>query len=120
MNWKTWLKAKILLVAVALVWGFLIVVSLPYLLPVTLLGWRYRGAYAKYSYGVWIGQDQLVNAVFGGNPDVTVSSKVGYLKQEGSKTAAAMAVVIDWLFYVAVGQENHCVESIEYDEEHYL
>jgi hypothetical protein len=120
MNWKTWLKAKILLVAIALVWGFLILAMLPYQLVVTLLGWAYRGSYADYSYGVWIAQDQLVNAIFGGNPDVTVSSKVGWLKKNGSKTAAAMAVVIDWMFYVAVGQENHCIESIEYDEEHYV
>jgi hypothetical protein len=45
---------------------------------------------------------------------------VGYMSLNGSKTARHMERVIDWLFYIAIGQENHCRESIEYDEDHYL
>jgi hypothetical protein len=41
------------------------------------------------------------------------------MAEQGSKTAQAMAVVIDLLFKLAVGQENHCQASIERDEEHY-
>jgi hypothetical protein len=73
----------------------------------------------QYRYGLWISQDQLVNAILGGNPDVTVSSKVGYMALQGSATATYMAKVIDWLFYVAVGQSDHCYVSIEKDEKHY-
>lgn len=117
MNWKTWLKAKLLLLSVALVWGALIILMLPFQLPVTIAGIHPR--FKRYRYGVWIAQDQMVNAIHNGNPDVTVSSKVGYMAEQGSKTARAMAVVIDLLFKLAVNQDNHCQASIERDEEHY-
>lgn len=41
------------------------------------------------------------------------------MSEQGSATAQRMEVVIDWLFYKAVKQENHCRVSIEKDEEHY-
>ncbi len=113
----TSIKAKLLLLAIAVVWGLLIVLMLPFQLPVTLAGIHPR--LKRYRYGVWLAQDQMVNAIFGGNHDVSVSSKLGYMSEQGSKTAIAMAKVVDWMFYVAVGQKNHCRASIERDEEHY-
>lgn len=112
------IKAKLLLLSVALVWGALIVLMLPLIIPVTVLAIPLKSL-RRYRYGLWISTDQLVNAIHNGNPDITVSSKVGYMAEQGSKTAAAMAAVIDLLFKVAVGQENHCQASIERDEEHY-
>lgn len=116
----TWLKAKLLLLSVALIWAFFIFICLPIQLPTTFARFFTRNERLKrYVWGFWIWQDQAVNAILGGNPDVTVSSKVGYMAEQGSKTAAAMAVVIDLLFKVAVNQDNHCAASIERDEEHY-
>ena len=116
----TWLKAKALLLSVGLIWAFFICISLPIQLPITLASFLVSNERLKrYVWGFWIWQDQAVNAILGGNPDVTVSSKVGYMAEQGSKTAKAMAVVIDLLFKLAVGQENHCAVSIERDEEHY-
>lgn len=111
------IKAKLLLLSILIVWGSLIVLMLPFQLSVTLAGIHPK--LRRYRYGVWIAQDQLVNAIHGGNPDITVSSKVGYMAENGSKTAKIMAVVIDFLFKVAVNQDNHCQASIERDEEHY-
>lgn len=111
------IKAKFLLLSILIVWGALIALMLPFQLPVTLAGIHPK--LRRYRYGVWIAQDQLVNAIHGGNPDITVSSKVGYMAEQGSKTAKAMTVVIDFLFKVAVNQDNHCQASIERDEEHY-
>lgn len=113
----SWLKAKFILLVIAIVWGYLILVMAPIQIPVTMLGTLKR--FKRYRWAFYIAQDQAVNAILGGNPDVTVSSKVGYMAEQGSKTAKAMAVVIDFLFYVAVGQKDHCAESIERDEEHY-
>lgn len=107
-----------LLLSIAIVWAYIIVVLSPLLIPVTVLAIPVKRL-RKYRYGLWISTDQLVNAIHGGNPDVTVSSKVGYMAEQGSKTAKAMAVVIDFLFKVAVNQDNHCAVSIERDEEHY-
>jgi hypothetical protein len=115
----THLKAKLILLSVAIVWLFFIVVMAPLILPVTILAiWvkPLRG----YRYKLWIAQDQLVNAIHNGNPDVTISSRVGWMAERGSRTAAAMADVIDWLFYVAIGQRDHCRASIERDENHYV
>lgn len=112
------IKAKLLLLSVALVWAFILLVMSWLILPITLLAIPVKQL-RKYRYGLWISTDQMVNAIHGGNPDITVSSKVGYMAEQGSKTAQAMAVVIDLLFKVAVGQDNHCNASIERDEEHY-
>lgn len=111
------IKAKLLLISVALVWLLFIVVMLPVQLPVTLLAWPLPWL-RSYRYKIWIAQDQLVNAIHNGNPDITVSSRIGWMAEQGSKTAASMAVVVDWLFYVAIGQKNHCRASIERDEDH--
>ena len=114
----TFIKAKLLLISIALTWLFFIVVMSPLQLPLTLLRKKRNTRLGKYTYNIWIAQDQLVNVIHLGNPDVTVSSKVGYMSEQGSKTARAMERVIDWLFYVATGQENHCFVSIERDEKH--
>ena len=111
------IKSKILLLSIALVWLFFIVVMSPLQLPLTLLAWPFKSL-RSYRYKVWIAQDQLVNAIFNGNPDITVSSRIGWMAEQGSKTAIYMAKVVDWLFYVAIGQVNHCRVSIERDEDH--
>ena len=120
-NLLVWFKAKLLLILIAIVWTSLLFLTwrgwwqvLISLLAVVIPPLQ------PYRYVLWIAQDQDVNVLIrGGNPDVTISSKVGYMKINGSKTAAAMAVVIDLIFRVFAGQKNHCVASIEHDEEHY-
>tara|TARA_R110000782_G_scaffold254482_1_gene342840 strand:- start:326 stop:694 length:369 start_codon:yes stop_codon:yes gene_type:complete len=119
MSWKAYFKGNLLLLSVTVTWLMLIALMSPLQIPLTLLG-RSRGTrIGRYTYGLWIAQDQLVNAIHAGNPDITVSSKVGYMAEQGSSTAQRMEVVIDWLFYKAVKQENHCRVSVEKDEEHY-
>ena len=114
------LRAKLLLLSVALLWAFFIVICIPVQLPITVARMLIDNERLKrYVWGFWIWQDQAVNAILGGNPDVTVSSKVGYMAEQGSSTAKAMAAVIDLLFKLAVNQDNHCAVSIERDEDHY-
>lgn len=108
------IKAKLLLLAIALTWFVLIVLMSPIQIPATLLAIK-----SRYTWGLWVAQDQMVNAILGGNPDVTISSKVGYMATRGSKTALAMEKVIDWLFYKIKGQVSHCRASIEHDEVHF-
>lgn len=115
----SWIKAKLLLLSVALVWLFFIAVMTPIQLPVTLLAIWVKPL-RSYRYKLWISQDQLVNAIHNGNPDITVSSRIGWMAEQGSKTATAMAKVVDFLFYVAIGQRDHCRVSIERDEDHTL
>ena len=85
----------------------------------TALRFAPNAAMRRWGLSFWLWTDQGVNVILGGNEDVTVSSKVGYMAEQGSKTAQAMAAVIDLLFKLAVNQDNHCQASIERDEEHY-
>lgn len=112
-------RAKLLLISITLVWTALLLLTWRgwYQIVITLLAIPVKNL-RQYRYGLWIAQDQDVNAIHNGNPDVTVSSRVGYWAENGSKTAKAMAKVIDLLFYIAIGQRNHCAVSIERDEVH--
>jgi hypothetical protein len=123
----TWLKARFLLLVIALVWGWLISTVWEFQLAITVLGFLPVQALKDFRYRFWIVQDNMVNVIASfialgkaGNPDVTVSSKVGTLAELGSRTSASMAVVINLLFWIGIQQKNHCAESIERDEEHYL
>jgi len=117
---RAWVKAKMILLGIVIVWSALIFLTWRgwYQVALTLIAIPFKRL-RPYRYNLWIAQDQDVNVIFGGNPDITISSKIGYMKLQGSKTASAMAVVVDFLFLVAVGQHNHCVASIERDEAHY-
>jgi hypothetical protein len=107
----------IYLLLVGIVWLLLIAIMSPLQLPLTLLGWinpTLRG----YRYRFWIWQDRGVNVILGGNPDVTVSSQVGYMALNDKRAAIVMEYFIDFLFYAAIGQKGHCRASIEQDENH--
>lgn len=110
---KTWA----FLISVSVIWMFLILLMLPYQLPLTI-GAIWFKSWRPHRYDFWIWQDQGVNMLHQGNPDITVSSRVGYLAEKGSKTALGMEKVIDYIFYKAIRQENHCRVSIERDEIH--
>ena len=114
----TLLKSIFILLMIAIIWLSLIIVSSPMLLPVCILAIKYP-YFKRWRYNMLIGQDNGINAFFfNGNPDISISSRVGWMAENGSKTARYMAVVIDFMFYISIGQENHCHVSIERDEDH--
>ena len=68
----------------------------------------------KYLLNLFIAKDQLWNARLGGDPDETVSSRIGKLEKKGipkhrifTRVLARMLNKVD---------DNHCVEAIEEDE----
>jgi hypothetical protein len=63
----------------------------------------------KYIHNILISLDQLVNTLLGGDPDETISSRVG--KNYGD---TVMEKFINWLFENTT--ENHCVKCEEKDE----
>ena len=70
----------------------------------------------KYFWNIWISLDQLLNAITGGDPDETISSRTGkiYLSWQGRDRKWTIAY---WLHYVLNKiQKNHCEKSIELDE----
>lgn len=88
-------------------------------LAATLLRFMPNKAMRRWGLSFWMWTDQGVNVLLGGNEDVTVSSKVGYKAEQSSKTATAMALVINFFWYLGTGQKNHCINAIERDEVHY-
>ena len=83
------MKSIFFLILVGVIWAALILLMSPFQLPLTVLAAIFKNErLRKYRYNFWIWQDQGVNALLGGNPDVTVSSQVGYMAHvQNSKTA---------------------------------
>ena len=111
---KHWIKVKLILLSVAVVWLFFIIAMAPLILPVTVAAIWIKDL-RTYRYKLWISQDQLVNAIHNGHPDHTISGRIGYESHKGSKTAAGLETVVDLLFKIATGEENHCYNAIEWD-----
>lgn len=65
---------------------------------------------------VLVSIDQLGNTLTGGKPDETISSRVGRNAMAGKKWALIAEKAINALFWVLVGQRNHCRDHIEWDE----
>jgi hypothetical protein len=65
----------------------------------------------RYIWNILIGIDQFFNAVFGGDPDETISSRMGkHLAKHDCPFCNMMCKFLN-LF-----QKDHCVKSIEKDE----
>ena len=73
----------------------------------------------RYLLNLLIAFDQLGNATFGGNPDETISSRLGKLKRDSGGVvpksawlylARPLDAILDWL------DPNHSLDAIEDDE----
>ena len=72
-------------------------------------GSRWRLIVKRWTFNVLVGFDQLANAVFGGDPDETISSRCG--KREHSNRFCK------WLCSILHRLDpRHCAEAIEHDE----
>jgi len=71
-----------------------------------------------WMHGVIIGIDQLGNAIFAGNPDSTISSRVGYFAQrEGAANKRywqCLEMLINFTFYPLDGRQ-HCLRAYKKD-----
>lgn len=72
---------------------------------------------AKWGLNVLIGLDQLGNAIFGGDPDETISSRIGKIKKaNGGRIpwSSPVAKVIDaGLEKIDPGHSIRCIEADE-------
>lgn len=51
----------------------------------------------KWFAAVIMAMNQLGNALLGGNPDMSVSARVGYAREKGAKLGTGVCHVLDWL-----------------------
>jgi hypothetical protein len=65
---------------------------------------------AKYFWNILLAVDQLGNAVGGGDPDETISSRAAKAQRRGKRWGC---VLCNWLHKI---DPNHCEKSIEHDE----
>ena len=65
----------------------------------------------RYLYNVLLGLDQFLSVLTGGDPDETVSSRVGKAAAAGSRWGKALERCLDGLFGA-----GHCRSSVEPDE----
>lgn len=67
----------------------------------------------KYFINIVIAIDQLCNAILGGDPDETISSRLGKVvarNAESNNLAWLICYVLDWI------DPGHCRDAIEKDE----
>lgn len=66
----------------------------------------------KYLYNILIGIDQLVNAILGGDPDETISSRIGkhLIKHPDCPICNYLCKLLNLI------DPNHCQDAIEHDE----
>lgn len=72
---------------------------------------KQAGLLKQYFRNILIGIDQLGSSLLGGDPDETISSRVGKWAATGSRLGRAVECFIDFLFW-----KGHCKECIEPDE----
>ncbi len=65
---------------------------------------------SQWAMNVLIALDQLGNALLGGDPDETISSRLGKAQERGSGYGAWLRKILDWI------DKDHCAEAIERDE----
>lgn len=68
-------------------------------------------AFKTYFWNVMLGIDQLANAIIGGDPDETISSRMGKNIREGK---CKLCKVI--CYFLNKIDPNHCRDAIESDE----
>jgi len=64
----------------------------------------------RYFKNLLLGIDQLVNTVFGGSPDETISSRLWRYREN--------PVASFWIKFLNLFEKDHCKKSVEPDDHH--
>ena len=74
------------------------------------------GKYKQYGINVWEGIDNAVSSRLGGDPDESISSRLGKARSKGSKGWSFIADRVDLVFDELFNFPNHCDRTTEHDE----
>lgn len=61
----------------------------------------------KYFFNILLGLDQLANAILGGDPQETISSRADKAMREGKRWGCILCKVLSLI------QKDHCQKSVE-------
>jgi hypothetical protein len=72
----------------------------------------------QYIYNLALSLDQFVNAILLGDPDESISGRCGRAIESGRPKwfVKPLAFVIDLLFLMVIGEEDHVKNAIEPEE----
>ncbi len=107
------LKAKFFLALIFINWGSMIIVALPLMVVSFIVD---KVIKSLWLYSLLLAQDHYTHTIMGGHFLTTISAILGHMRLSGSLTGAMMADVVDYLFELATGETNHCVNAIEKDD----
>lgn len=113
-----WLKAKLALIIIGVVWGSLIIICSP--LMTTAFVYDKRRENIEWLYSIFLGQDYLVSAILGNSHQTTISALLGNMMARGSVSGTMVAKFVDLLFYIARGEKNHCLNAIRETDVYYF
>lgn len=66
----------------------------------------------QYLINLTMAFDQFLSTVLGGHPDDTVSQRLGRAKVAGYTHTEPLRIAIDFIFYMLLGEDNHCLRSL--------
>ncbi len=75
-----------------------------------------NGKAAQWGKNCWVGKDNLVSAQLGGDPDETISSRLGKAQRANSRYLSFVAGKVDLVAKELFNDPYHCQTSIEADE----
>lgn len=71
----------------------------------------------KYLVNILISIDQFFNTILGGDPDETISSRLGKCKEKGNRFCILTCKLLTKAFSrFGIETKEHCIEAIEVDE----
>lgn len=74
------------------------------------------GGVGDWAFNFWVSVDQLVNSLTLGDPDETISSRVGKWSVAEDPGMVRRATSGTLCFFLDLVDEDHCANSIEHDE----
>mgnify|MGYP000910214096 CR=1 FL=1 len=105
------LKAKFFLFLIAINWASLIILFFPFIV-FTYLYDKKTTPKVSWLNALFLVHDYFTNVILGGHSMTYVSSVLGYM-QSRSRTGHYAATVVNWLFYFAKNEVNHCENSMK-------
>lgn len=75
----------------------------------------------RYFFNILLGLDQFVNVVLLGDPDESISGRLGRAQASGKAKwfVPALRALVDWGAKAISGQSAHCASSIEPEDQAY-
>jgi len=75
--------------------------------------------FKQYAFNLALSLDQLVNVLLLGDPDESISGRLGraLLSGEPKYFVKPMAAFVDWIFKTLADQDQHCLLSVELEDQ---